>query len=55
MKFYILHEPGKSVNPLILTRAGGLSNMLATFYLRTSGGVMKVVPSGSDKPVAGSR
>jgi hypothetical protein len=47
MKFYIAHEPGREVDPAMMARAQKLSVTVADFFSRATGGVMKVVPSGS--------
>jgi hypothetical protein len=47
MMFYVVHEPLREADPAALARAQGLGDMVAKFFLKATGGVMKVTPSGS--------
>jgi hypothetical protein len=45
MSFYLVHEPGRGPDPRLYNRAQRLSVAVAAFFLRATGGVMKVVPT----------
>ncbi len=45
MSFYLVHEPGRGPDPQLYNRAQRLSAAVADFFLRATGGVMKVVPT----------
>jgi hypothetical protein len=47
MAFYVAHEPSRDASPAILARAQKLSQAVIAFFERATGGVMKIVPSGS--------
>ena len=47
MRFYIAREPGRDPDPAMVERAQKLSVIVADFFSRATGGVMKIVPSGS--------
>jgi hypothetical protein len=46
MKLYLVHEPGRDVDPAMLERAQHLSVAVANFFHQATGGEMQVVPSG---------
>lgn len=47
MRFYVMHPPDREVLPEAMARAEKLSAAMVEFFTRATGGVMKIVPSGS--------
>jgi hypothetical protein len=47
MSFYLVHEPGRGPDPRLYNRAQGLSAAVAEFFLRATGGMMRIAPTES--------
>lgn len=47
MTFYLAHPQGREADPEMLARAKKLSAIVAKYFLKATGDIMKIIPSGS--------